>query len=359
MKDTSSSSRIPSLDGLRALSIFLVMIGHFASSNGAPFQKSWLTDAYAHFGVCIFFIISGFLITTLLTRERKKTGTINLKQFYIRRAYRLLPVAYLYLIFITVVFHKYFTHQQMLVAFAYLSSYVKLPWSLSHLWSLSVEEQFYFVWPMILTFGFFSPKRFAFITILLSPICRFVLTKKGMYYGAAFFLPSVADSLAFGCLLSLYQNELRQYDRFFRWKGFPAIWAFALAIPVTFILPDQHHMRFFFLPQLLSHAAITVFNILIALCIQNAIVTQPRIFNFRIVAWIGTLSYSLYIWEMPFANPQTHSWATTFPLNIVLAFLAAIVSYYAVESPFLKLRRRFSAEDGASKKVPALSLSPG
>jgi len=62
------SSRIPSLDGLRALSISFVLLGHFAFSAGFPIDRSWWTDAYAHYGVRIFFVISGFLITTLLVR---------------------------------------------------------------------------------------------------------------------------------------------------------------------------------------------------------------------------------------------------------------------------------------------------
>ena len=85
-------SRIPSLDGLRALSISLVLFAHLAFSAGFPIQHTWWTN-HAHYGVRIFFVLSGFLITSLLRREQKETGTIRLKKFYIRRAYRLLPAA--------------------------------------------------------------------------------------------------------------------------------------------------------------------------------------------------------------------------------------------------------------------------
>ena len=134
----ASSSRIPSLDGLRALSISFVLIGHFAFSSGFPIQRSWLTDIYAHYGVRIFFVISGFLITTLLIEERKKTGKIDLKQFYIRRAYRIFPAAYFYLLVVTVVFYSSLSFKYLAAAYTYMTSYaIHSPWILRHLWSLS------------------------------------------------------------------------------------------------------------------------------------------------------------------------------------------------------------------------------
>jgi peptidoglycan/LPS O-acetylase OafA/YrhL len=199
-----SAGRIPSLDGLRALSILLVLVGHLAYSTGAPIRESWLTAAYAHHGVRIFFIISGFLITTLLLREREKAGSVDLKQFYIRRAYRILPVAYIYLFAVTIVFYNSLQKGELVLAYTYLSSYGhNLPWVLSHLWSLSVEEQFYFVWPALVALGSTLPRRLVWTAIVISPLCRFVLDKNGLYQGAMFFFPSISDSLASGCLLAL------------------------------------------------------------------------------------------------------------------------------------------------------------
>jgi peptidoglycan/LPS O-acetylase OafA/YrhL len=112
-----SFARIPSLDGLRALSISFVLLGHLAFTPGFPITRSWWTDAYAHYGVRIFFVISGYLITTLLVREREKTGAIDLKQFYIRRAYRILPAAYFYLIVVTLVFHASLPFKYLVAAY--------------------------------------------------------------------------------------------------------------------------------------------------------------------------------------------------------------------------------------------------
>ena len=213
----TSSSRIPSLDGIRALAIILVCVGHFAYNAGFR----WWTDLYAHYGVRIFLVLSGFLITTLLKREREETGTINLKRFFIRRAYRILPAAYAYMILVSIVFGDSFTSKDLFVTFTYLSSYFHLPWLLSHLWSLSVEEQFYLLWPAAMALGIMLARRFAFGAIVFAPVFQFAMAKIGLALAAFYCFPSVADSLAAGCLLAIYQTKLEKYRSFFAWRGFP------------------------------------------------------------------------------------------------------------------------------------------
>ena len=92
----STSKRIPSLDGLRALSISLVLLGHLGGTRGFPVVELGVGD-YAHLGVVVFFVISGFLITRLLLAEQAKCGYISLKLFYARRTLRLLPASYAYI----------------------------------------------------------------------------------------------------------------------------------------------------------------------------------------------------------------------------------------------------------------------
>ena len=333
----TSSSRIPSLDGIRALAITLVCVGHFAYNAGFR----WWTDLYAHYGVRIFLVLSGFLITTLLKREQEDTGTINLKRFFIRRAYRILPAAYAYMILVSIVFGDSFTSRDLVVTFTYLSSYFHLPWLLSHLWSLSVEEQFYLLWPAAMALGIMLARRFAFGAIVFAPVFQFAMAKIGLALVAFYCFPSVADSLAAGCLLAIYQTKLEKYRSFFAWRGFPLIWALTLSFP--FLLHYRYLLRFWPLPQLLQVSAQTLFSVGVVLCIQNAIVARHRILNMPFVVWLGTISYSLYLWQMPFANPEAQSWFTAFPQNLVLALLAAIVSFYAIEQPALKLRGRRAA----------------
>lgn len=339
-----SSRRIPSLDGLRALSIGLVCLAHFTYSYRAPLRHHAILDYYAHYGVLIFFLVSGFLITTLLMAERERTGGINVKLFYVRRAYRILPVAYAYLVVVTIVFHNSLTHGDLAIAYSYTSSYYEshLPWVLSHLWSLSVEEQFYLIWPLAMAFSVTLARRFAWLTIALAPVFHLLLIKVGLRQGAPYFFPSVADSLAAGCLLALFQPEFRRYRSFFRWRGFPLLWAMTLSIPLLHrYLPIV--LRYWGFPHLAQASGLlllTVFNLAMVLCIQNSIVAPPRVLNTAVVVWIGALSYSLYLWQMPFSDPDVRSWATTFPQNLVLALLAAVISFYLVEQPALRIRAR-------------------
>jgi peptidoglycan/LPS O-acetylase OafA/YrhL len=107
------------------------------------------------------------------------------------------------------------------------------------------------------------------------------------------------------------------------------------------------------LPQIIHVSALTLFNIGIVLCIQNAITVRSRVLNNPMLVWIGSLSYSLYLWQMLFANPDVQSWATTFPQNFVLTLLAAVVSFYAIERPVLRLRER-----RAKKTRPPVRLAP-
>src|SRR5271165_169726 len=93
-------SRIPSLDGLRAISISLVVVGHWAELR----YHSDVAGAFANLGVRVFFIISGYLITTLLLKEHAKTATIGLREFYVRRAYRILPAAMLFMLPVFVIY---------------------------------------------------------------------------------------------------------------------------------------------------------------------------------------------------------------------------------------------------------------
>src|SRR5664280_2047254 len=157
--------RIPSLDGLRAVSIIIVVWAHARAS-------SRLLGLYAFFGVQIFFVISGYLITSLLLREHERTGTINLRTFYYRRMLRIFPAAYVYILAVAIVFQPPLHY--LAYAFTYTSCYAGPhgPWMLSHLWSLSVEEQFYLLWPFALLLAFPSRKRILWVVMLCVPLLR-------------------------------------------------------------------------------------------------------------------------------------------------------------------------------------------
>ena len=346
--------RIPSLDGLRAVSISLVLFGHSTGTLGFP--VSGQRFALAEAGVRIFFVISGFLITKLLLEEMDRTGTVSLRGFYRRRVLRIFPAFYTYWLItaaLTLTGYLAISHRQLAYAATYVINYVTdRPWSLGHLWSLAVEEQFYALWPLTL---FLLGRRRSFYVaggvFLLVPLVRL---------GQFHFLPSyrlgiceefhtIADCIATGCLLAgcrdwLWENE--SYRRFL------SSWKFWLA-PLTALAGIVMGLH----PRLNWLIGIPLFNVAIAVCIDRwtrfpAADYFAALLNWKPLIVGGVLSYSLYLWQQPFLNRYGHHAWNRFPLNLALAFAAASASYLLIEKPFLKLRYKTSHAAVAAEAAP-------
>lgn len=349
------SKRIPSLDGLRAISILLVILGHLGGTRHFPATLGPVTHL-ADFGVRVFFVISGYLITHLLLKEQARTGGISLTEFYRRRAFRILPPAYLYMTVVLVAEWHMFTRQNILTAYAYLSNYfvASTPWPLGHLWSLSVEEQFYLLWPLAVVLAFRFRQSIAIGTILAAPVLRIAFYLAG-WTDIGHYFPTVADAIATGCLLAILWPRLQRFDRYLLSPPMIAVPFLAAAIA---LLPDIGgpglHTRIYFV------AGQTIMHVAIALCIYNAIRRQWRWLNLAPVVWAGVVSYSLYLWQQPFVNrnDQLHWW-TAFPQNVLLAFLLAAASYYLIEQPFLRLRDWRPVKRQAELRRPMISVSEG
>lgn len=156
--DWVEKGRIPCLDGLRAISILLVLGFHASGTEGFP-SSEWLRSLLRHggVGVDVFFVISGFLITLLLFREQDRTGRISLCKFYIRRSLRILPAMFAYLAFVALLQAMGIASLSTIdwvVALTYTANFhgtfSHSAQPIEHLWSLSVEEHFYLIWPPIL-----------------------------------------------------------------------------------------------------------------------------------------------------------------------------------------------------------------
>src|SRR5438477_6608379 len=226
-------SRIHSLDGLRALSVSLVVLGHLAKTTGAP---RWLdsTGPYAHFGVRVFFVISGFIITHLLLQEHQQTSAIDLGAFYARRFFRIFPAAYVFMACMTVLLWPTLTAADILSSFAYISNYrSERPWVFGHLWSLAVEEQFYLLWPLALVLWFKMRVRIALATLIAAPLVRALLFALHYKEGAYLWFPSLADALATGCLLAILKPSLEQWLR--NWDPFARRWLVLPAVTIALV----------------------------------------------------------------------------------------------------------------------------
>lgn len=290
-----------------------------------------MLEAYGGFGVRIFFVISGYLITTLLLKEHERTGRISLKDFYVRRAYRILPAAYGFMLVVIVFEWHALSWRDMLAALTYFSNYYHGGnWTLGHLWSLSVEEQFYLLWPAFL--GILFRRRLWLVAglLLAAPPLRVLFWTLWGHRGLEHPFPVVMDALAAGCALAMLEPQLRRRDAWLRSRWF-------LLIPVlTVLLPllQVHHNRIY------QVAGLSVIHVGIALFIVRAVHMQSRVLNWAPMVWLGTLSYSFYLWQQPFLNRASNAWWTAFPQNLLLALACAVGSYYGVEKPFLELRER-------------------
>lgn len=337
-------SRIPSLDGLRAVSIVLVLFSHLAGTRGFPVSTAsgnfW---AFGELGVRVFFVISGFLITGLLLDELARAGHINLGRFYLRRTLRIFPPYYAFLLFVfvaAVMGNMTLSPHDLTHAETYTSNYYSnRSWFVGHTWSLSVEEQFYLLWPAVLLL---AGTRRAFVgAALFVAVCPFIRVGEWELWraggaGIGMRFETVADSIAMGCVLAGVRPRLHQ------WRGYrrlQASKAFVL-IPIAGMaanLTGQH-------PLVAFGAGMTIANVAIALtidwCVTRADTTVGRVLNARPLVIVGWLSYSLYLWQQPFLNRSSQSALAAFPLNIMLAVTLAVLSYLLIERPSLRLRKR-------------------
>jgi peptidoglycan/LPS O-acetylase OafA/YrhL len=336
--------RLPSLDGLRALSIALVLLSHLLGTPHFPMGKRALGAAgdIGYLGVRVFFVISGFLITALLLSEHERTRTISLKDFYIRRFYRILPAFAVFVIAMLIAEAVGAIHlgpRDVLHALTYTTNYhYERAWQLGHIWSLSIEEQFYLLWPALLLM--FHPRRaapMAIAMIALAPLCRIAAWLWAPYRDDVIMeaYPCVMDSIAAGCLLVAARPWLDRQSWYTKFLGSPWFWLVPLAV-LAAELPSSVQTEYV--------TDITVMNLGLALCVDRFVrfpdTWSGRLLNWRPLVWIGTLSYSLYLWQEPFLDRRDPSDWTVWPLNLGLALCFAVASFYLVEKPFLALRDR-------------------
>ena len=330
--------RLPSLDGLRAVSIGLVILSHLPGKDSFV---PWLWHLGAgNLGVRVFFVISGFLITTLLLAEYEKSGRISLKHFYFRRTFRIMPAAYVFLLAMWLA-SRLGLHElslaSVLRAATYTSNYLTGEWPVGHTWSLSVEEQFYLLWPGLLVLvGLRGGFRGAMLMLLISPLCRTAATLLGYWPGPPrYTLECVADALAIGCLLA------RHRDAFWQWRPYRALMESpaALLLPVAVVASSVFTVHA--PPAVAGAVGYSLLNLAIVLtidwCLRVPTSLVGRVLNLAPVAFVGTLSYSLYLWQQPFLNEKV---TLSLPLRLAGLCVFALASYYAVERPFLTLRSR-------------------
>jgi len=351
LSETARFGYIPGLDGLRAFAVLIVMVAHLGFEHIVP----------GGFGVTVFFFISGFLITRLLLAESEKSG-IGLKNFYARRFVRLYP-ALLFMLFGTVAIYGlsgigkptgteltagvfYFTNFFQVFVRATTDGLPFMPWT--HLWSLAVEEHFYLIFPAFMVMCRKNWKRCALILIgLLAavPLWRaYIMFGTELPYADYNYMMTDArfDSLAWGCLLSVLLHLKGSLKAFKPIIGIIPTTIAAIAILASFLIRDEtfrYTLRF-----TLQGAAL--FVLVLNFYYLKALNFAISIAEWKWLAWIGQISYALYLWHVPIYD-LVHRAMDRGPVSLlvttVASFAISAVSFYIVEKPFVALRKRFGA----------------
>lgn len=357
----AAPARSLSLDGLRGWAVLMVLGFH----TGFPgTQIGWI-------GVDIFFVLSGFLITSILASEFRKNNAVNLAKFWGRRFLRLMPVYWLYAGFITICIlwldrsstqtvQGWSPQAYVLSLWGYFVNYAPMEgiWDKQklsiHLWSLAVEEQFYFVWPILAALLFRNFKRpsiFAWIVLIAITIIRLFMPHDHL----AHTLYTRGNGIVLGsaCALALYDGSFNRLVQFFQHVWARRIW-FAATI---FMLASVTWLR---MKGGYSESGIhahfqPIFCILFAgivLILWNHPQSQSaRILSFRPLAYLGQISYGVYlyhmiaqylVWEVFLKNftpaSQYLKYGVRFSAFLLLTIAIATASYYFIEKPFLKLK---------------------
>jgi len=358
------------LDGLRAISVLMVISVHL------KYPQVW--NLSGHLGVRIFFILSGFLITTLALREEARRGYLSVGGFMIRRAFRIFPLYYLtLLLYLGVIFAGGREEQKqaivgMLPALAFY--YPEVPyfyeWFASppfdHAWSLGIEEKFYLIWPLIM-FVLLRGVRATRLTVAIAATLFFAVVPLVFPAALAGCLHPYTHILL-GCVLAFLLHDRRWFDRM-RFLATPAV-RLALALLMIAI-----QFRTAGMIQT-DRGGLWVFGYsLVATALLGSLVmsdgTLPRLLSYRPLALIGSLSYGIYLIHM-FAVSAAQKIADRLPgeyLRIAVAYVIASALAIAgawvlsrtIERPMIRLGRRLGERwmDRVRKRDTVMDFSNG
>jgi peptidoglycan/LPS O-acetylase OafA/YrhL len=320
-----------------------VVMVHLEGTRGLP---AWLEGGLAaspfdieQLRVRVFFIISGFLITTILMRELARDGAVRLSRFYFRRMLRIGPPLLVFLLALaagSALGWLEVTGRDLIHSVTFTTNYyTERTWNVGHLWALAVEEQFYMLWPPALVLaGAAWGRRVALVALLAVPFIRVALSMLVPDYRSLIMtsFETSADALAVGCLLAL------ERDRLYAMSWLRAIIESRWILPAVFVVGVVLSARY--RPALLI--GIPLQNLAIGLAVERC-TRRPngiagRFLHWRVLVFIASASYSLYLWQQVFLNRHSDAPWAAFPLNLVLVFVFGLASYFLVERPVLRWR---------------------
>jgi len=362
--------RIPELDGLRAISVALVIVYHswlYAKTVQVPLGLSWLIDYVGLLGVKIFFVISGFIITRLMLEELSATGRFSARVFFIKRVFRIIPAFWTYLSVVTLLVGLGVISSDtsnMIPSLLFTSDF--LQWGSSffyaHSWSLSVEEQFYILFPLLV--GLLVRKGTRFTTVLLATLYVLVIFSPnlGKIVRVHFHLIDIGFLTHFryiigGVLLSLWWKLFGHSIRRTNWLFFLAAVTCLLGMAyIQYTRPEAVFVaKYFFM--FVEPALITVLlGWILYRPVYSGVLRLPA------MQWLGRTSYSIYLWQQLFTSKSDLYLTVRHPGllgSILLILLCATLSYYFIERPFNAMGRRHirKRKEAAAVDNPPVVLS--
>jgi len=342
MSTSFSFRHFPQLDGLRGLAILLVVAQH------TLYCRFGVHTDLGGFGVALFFVLSGFLITGILDSESGHTRGISLSSFYTRRALRLFPALFVFLAGICLLIRSKVVTDTPWYAVGACFLYVRNIWgrgsSTGHIWSLSLEEQFYAWWPCIMKlFSRNIALRMAICGAVAITIFRMAAIhlnwlnySTGVFYERSWFR---FDSPLMGCIIALCVFQTRHVSRWWaiasRSVAALVLWPCALA----WVIWGESISRAWYITVEMGLATLIVLNLVLS---EESY--YLAIFRHPVSRWVGRISYSWYLWQQLFIlNAFAGSRLWTLPL-LGASLAAAVVSYHVVEMPFLRLKERLGRQ---------------
>jgi peptidoglycan/LPS O-acetylase OafA/YrhL len=365
---TPMRARISTLDGWRGVAILLVLAEH-AGQYGRFKDQLW--THLGSLGVDIFFVLSGYIITVRLIQEREESSTISLANFYLRRAFRILPLVAVYLATLCMLSRMInavdFRWSETAGALFFFRNYqyVAHPRGIytAHFWSLSIEEHFYLLWPALLLLC--GNKRAVWLAVAGAAACAMwrIYDYTHPMGPISRMIPSAADGLRVlrtdvrldgllvGCALALVLS--RQSARSFIFHNFPK--ETPLLAGTVLLLHLQWSNGF---------PSLTTYVLVACMLASTLIVEEGLVFqwlNFRPLIWIGVISYSLYIWQQifllhPAGTLLPFGALSRFPANLLCAFFAATCSFYLLERPAIAIGKRILSR---KRELPSPLLDDG
>lgn len=354
------SNYVPGFDGIRGLSIALVLFSHSVIyQEFTDFQS--LGHAAGSAGVTLFFVLSGFLITTLLIREEDQTGKISLSSFYLRRAFRLFPALWLFLSVVFVFWAAgrlpHHPWHSFVTSLLYVRNFIGRGHETDHLWSLSIEEQFYILWPVVfLRLRQRNGLRLAIalssllaVTTWRSYASNMSLVSAGILYVRTDFR---IDAPLYGCALALVRRVAPRPGEWLTSTGMRTslLAGSAIAGLSVYILFEIGSR----IGPGIDSTAICLFGVILVLSQVGNQGSVSHFITWKPIVFLGQISYGVYLWQQLFLGfpiPGLES-IRSFPVGLAATVVVATLSFHLVERPLNRVRDRLRTRSGSGPDAP-------